>query len=101
MSHRITMQDLKNVLRRLNDIAGQKQDAWEMLPDGGTHKSNPGTYIIDICYGGYRLGQICNESGGERDITGRTTKRELYHRMHAYIAGYETAKGEQTVPHLG
>ena len=52
MSHRITMQDLKNVLRRLNDIAGQKQDAWEMLPEGGTHKSNPGTYIIDICYGG-------------------------------------------------
>ena len=101
MSHRITQTDLKNVIERLNNIAGQKTNAWEMLPDGGTYKSNPGTYVLDIAYGGYRLSQICNESGGERDITGRTTKRELYHRIHAYIAGYETAKGTQTVPHIG
>jgi len=89
MTHRIEKANLFAVLNRINDATGNRREGWTERGDG-TFKANPGTYVLDWCYSGVRLAQLVNESGGERDITGRGTKRETYHRMHAFLAGIET-----------
>ena len=37
-----------------------------------------GDFELDVAYGGYRL--VCD--GGSRDVSKRTTKRELYDSIH-------------------
>jgi len=88
MSQRINQADLYAVLARINHATGNKEEAWTKQADG-THKANVGTYVLDWAYGGVRLSQLTNAGGGERDITGRATKRETYHRMHAFLSGLE------------
>lgn len=83
---RINQADLYNVLRRINDTTGNQQEAWTKQEDG-TFKANPGTYVLDWAYGGVQLAQLVNDGGGERNITGRGTKRETYHKMHAFLNG--------------
>lgn len=82
--------DLYAVLALINAATGNSQKPWVQQADG-RWASIPGTYVLDWCYGGVRLAQIANESGGERDITGRGTKRETYHRMHEFLRGLEAA----------
>ena len=88
MSTRITEKDLQNILDRINDATGQITEGYPRQDDG-TLKCNVGTYVLDWAYGGVRLSQLMNESGGERDITGRGTKRETYGNMRAFLAGVE------------
>ena len=96
MSNRITKRDLQNVLDRINEATGQKLEGWTK-DETGRYRANVGTYVLDWCYGGVRLSQLVTPSGGERDITGRGTKRETYHAMRAFLAGLETAsKGHAT-----
>jgi len=91
MSERITNKDLENVLSRINHIVGAKQEPWSKDSDG-KYRANVGTYVLDYAYGGVRLSQLTSEGGGERDITGRGTKKETYYRMHAFIQGLEAHK---------
>ena len=93
--HRITKADLSAVLARINDATGNSHKPWTKQEDG-RWASTPGTYVLDWCYGGVRLAQIANEGGGERDITGRGTKRETYHRMHSFLRGLEAAPCKET-----
>ena len=86
MSSRITKQHLQNVLDAINLAAGQKVKPWAQ-DETGRYRSNVGTYVLDWAYGGVALSQLTNESGGERDITKRGTKRETYHLMHAFLDG--------------
>ncbi len=88
MSHRINQSDLYAVLNRINHTAGQNPEPWTKQEDGKL-RANVGTYVLDWAYGGVRLSQLTSEGGGERDITGRGTKRETYHRMHAFLRGLE------------
>lgn len=88
MSNRINQTDLYAVLNRINRAAGKNLEAWTKHEDG-KYKANIGTYVLDWAYGGVRLSQLTSEGGGERDITGRGTKRETYHRMHAFLRGLE------------
>ncbi len=55
-------------------------------------QSNTGTFVLDCAYGGYRLGRICNEGGGEHDLTARGTARETYYAIGAYINGAQAMK---------
>lgn len=88
MTYGITINDLRNLLERINFATDQNIEAWTKQEDG-TYKANPGTYILNQCYGGVRLAQICNTGGGERDITWRGTKRETYRQMQAFLAGLD------------
>ena len=88
MSHRINQSDLYAVLERINHIAGKNPEPWTKQEDG-KFKANVGTYVLDWAYGGVRLSQLTSEGGGERDITGRGTKKETYYRMHAFLSGLE------------
>jgi len=38
------------------------------------------------------LSRICNESGGEHDLTARGTARETYYAIGAYINGAQAMK---------
>ena len=84
----VTKKDLQNVLDRINEATDQKSEAWTK-DSTGRYRANVGTYVLDWCYGGVRLSQLCTEGGGERDITTRGTKRETYERMHAFLTGLE------------
>lgn len=44
-----------------------------------------GAYRLDIAYGGYRLTQLVNESGGETDISPRLKASE----MREFIDGFK------------
>lgn len=84
----VTKEDLKNVLDRINEATDHKLEAWTK-DSTGRYRANVGTYVLDWCYGGVRLSQLCNESGAERDITTRGTKLETYNRMRAFLTGLE------------
>jgi len=83
---RYTKKHLKVRIDRLNDLFGQSREAWTEQPDG-TFKSNAGTFVLDCAYGGYRLSRICNDGGGERDLTPRGTARETYDCCAGFEAG--------------
>jgi|15BtaG_2_1085339.scaffolds.fasta_scaffold04274_3 hypothetical protein len=67
---RITTKDLEAKLARINDLTD-------------------GTYTLDWAYGGVRLTKFTapDRHSGERDISDRFTKRELYEFMRAFIKG--------------
>jgi hypothetical protein len=93
---RITKTKLQHVLDAINHAAGRKLEPWTQ-DASGRYRANVGTYVLDWAYGGVRLSQITSEGGGERDITGRGTKRETYYRMHAFLDGLYAAQcGEQS-----
>ena len=53
------------------------------------NKLTDGTYTLDWAYGGVRLTKFTapDRHSGERDISDRFTKRELYEFMRAFIKG--------------
>ena len=78
---RITDKHLEGMLKRINEAAGFDNPKY----------STPGAYCLDYAYGGVKLEQYCNESGGVREITsGFDTKRVTYNLMHAYLLGMQT-----------
>ncbi len=75
---RITQAHLENLLKRINQTAGFENPKY----------STPDSYGLDGAYGGWKLVQYVNSSGGERNIThGYVSKRELYEKMHAFLSG--------------
>jgi len=88
---RITKADLQNVLDRINEATGHTLEGWTQN-SAGRYRANVGTYVLDWCYGGVRLSQLSTEGGGERDITGRGTKRETYNAMRAFLEGIHAAR---------
>jgi len=91
MSSRITKQQLQNLLDRINEATGHKLESWTQ-DETGRYRANVGTYVLDWAYGGVRLSQLTNESGGERDITGLGTKRETYQIMLAFLSGLDSGQ---------
>ena len=92
---RITQKDLQYVVDRINRITGSPMAPWKR--EGDKMTAQIGNYHLSGAYGGVCLHRITNEGGG---VTcpigmGHVPKRELYERMHAYIAGLEAAKGAQ------
>lgn len=66
--HIITMKNLEGAVRRLNNGVD--------------------SYQLDGAYGGWKLVQIVNKQGGQRDIScgGFVSKRELWNQIQAIIA---------------
>ena len=46
-------------------------------------------YRLDIAYGGYRLTQIVNESGGETDISPRLKANEMREYLDGFKEGFQ------------
>lgn len=90
MSYRINKAHLENVLFHINDVTGNKPEAWTQNEEG-KWSANVGTYVLDWAYGGVQLAQLTSEGGGERNITGRGSKRETYWRMQAFLMGLQAS----------
>ena len=91
MTNRITKSQLEYRVKLLNELFGQRTEAWTRGLDG-QYSANPGTFVLDCAYGGYRLSRICNGSGGEHDLTARGAARETYYAIGAYINGAQAMK---------
>lgn len=73
---RISIEDLRYLLKRLNELT--KDDIFQ--------------YCFYRAYGSIGLDKIVNDGGGCRTIFSLTTKKELYNQMRAFIEGIETER---------
>jgi len=90
MTSRITEKDLAAVVARINRTTGSPSEPYV----GNTEQV--GNYHISHAYGGVSLHRMVGTGGGVSDVFGRghVPKRELYECMHAFLRGFDTAKGE-------
>ena len=96
MGTRYTKEDIESAVRGLNRVAGFTAEEidrplWERR-ENGDNVAMVGRYYVEGAYGGWKLVQVLNAGGGVRDVlsAGYTTKRELYHLVHAYRMGVES-----------
>ena len=87
MTSRITEKDLAATVRRLNETT-KSPTAY-----GDSNGSHIGHYHISHAYGGVSLHRTCSTGGAINDVfrCGHVTKRDLYNRIHAMLAGLEAA----------
>ncbi len=85
--NRITNAQLDKLIFRLNTARKQPLTSWTK-GDNGLPKANIGNYHIDSAYGGVRLVQHMNESGGIDVISvdGFGTKRQLDSFLRGMLA---------------
>tara|TARA_R100000278_G_scaffold122451_1_gene108668 strand:+ start:2009 stop:2281 length:273 start_codon:yes stop_codon:yes gene_type:complete len=60
-----------------------------------------GAYRLDMAYGGYRLVQIVNKSGGETDISPRLKASEMREFLDGFFKGYIQNTNDSTDRLLG
>ncbi len=94
MAERITDKHLQAVCDRINRITKSPMEPWALDPVKGKHVAQIGNYHISHAYGGVCLHRMVNEGGGVSSVLGygHGTKRELYERMQAFIAGIGAAE---------
>ena len=90
---RITIKHLRALAARLNTVTGSPMEYAQPRKEGVSFCSNIGHYHIDQAYGGYMLARVSNTSGGISCPLshGHIPARDLYERIHAYLAGYDAA----------
>lgn len=87
---RITEKNLRAVVDRINRTMGTPMAPYSKGADG--HYTPCGNaYLLSLAYGGASLHQMMPTGTGERDVLGcgHVTKRDLYDRMHAFLAGID------------
>jgi len=86
--NRITDKDLQAVVNRINRMAGMPLEPYAKV--GDNYVAQIGCYHLSHAYGGVALHRMYNEGGGVSDIFGgHMPKRELYGKMHAFLAGLD------------
>ena len=86
MPYQIKSSDLDLLALRLNELTGHATEYHRKCDDGRGYIANAGHYYIQTQHGGSRLEQLC-EGGGSRDITDRTTKKQLHKDILHIILG--------------
>ena len=83
---KVTDKMLENAVNQLNIAAGMPTQAYH------GNNWNIGSYYIDKAYGGNKLVQVDNNTGGVRDVlnSGYVNKRECLELIWAYHAGHKT-----------
>lgn len=86
---RITNADLQQQVNTLNRITGNPLQGYTPTSPNGMSRALIGHYYIDAAYGGVKLVQIVNPYGGVTEPLGGgyTTRRDLYGRIGAMLAG--------------
>lgn len=87
---RITEKQLQAVVDRINRTLGTPMAPYAKDTEGN-YTPCGNAYLLDMAYGGYSLHQMMPTGSGERDTLGcgHVTKRDLYDRMHAFLAGID------------
>jgi hypothetical protein len=93
---RITKRHLTAIVDRLNRITGNAGTPYTLV-ESGQYRANIGNYHLSGAYGGHALYQMVNEGGAVRDVlhSGHVPARDLYHRMHAFMKGMESAPARE------
>lgn len=94
---RITEKDLQAVCNRINRATGMPLQPYELqLADGDSpskYVAQIGCYHLSHAYGGVALHRMYNADGGVSDVFGgHVPKRELYGKMHAFLAGIDAVE---------
>ena len=84
---RITQKDLEGRVERINTLLNMANEPYRKT--GKTQEA----FYIDYANGGVALNKMLS-SGGAIDIISRCSKKELYHRMQAFIAGVKTVNNK-------
>lgn len=89
---RITEKHLEAVVARINRTLNAPAASYTRLSDGAL-VANIGNYHLSHAYGGVSLHRMVSEGGGVSDVLGigHVPKRDLYHAMHAFLRGIDTA----------
>lgn len=93
---RITDKTLQAVVDRINRMTGSPESYW-VTPEPETGRATAiGHYCLSGAYCGVSLQRIMNTGGGVEDVLscGHVPKRHLYELMHAWIRGFNAAKGD-------
>jgi len=91
MTQRVTEKQLEAIVDRINKATNQPATPYTKTPSGP--KANIGNYHLGFQYGGVSLQQMHNEGGGVNVIFETSPKRELADKMHAFLFGIDTLKG--------
>lgn len=87
MPDRITRAHLDAIVTRINSLAGMPPAPFYADAEGRYHAAE-GCFHLEEAYGGTRMLRMVRDGGsGTQDITGRMSRRELYHALHAYRDG--------------
>ena len=89
---RITEKQLQALVDRLNRVTNSP--ATPYTRNGDKLTANIGNHHLSWAYGGVELDRMDNQGGGISCPlgSGHGTKRELWDKIHAYIAGIEAGQ---------
>ena len=88
---RITEQDLQAAVNRINRMTGSPAEPYAKVGDKWV--AQIGCYHLSHAYGGVALHRMHSDGGGVSDVFGgHMTKREMYGKLHAFIAGFGAGK---------
>jgi hypothetical protein len=88
---------LNRAIDRINRLMGTPLTPFD--EDAPGRPFNVGHYMLEHANSGYRLVQIVNENGAERNVTeDRCSKRELLTRIEAYRRGIEDYHAQLEAP---
>lgn len=90
MPDKITQSRLLHLVDHLNKLTGSPDMPYHQTQAEG-YVAHVGHFQIDSSNGGVSLERVHNKDGGVVTILERSSKRELYEEIHAYIRGYELA----------
>lgn len=90
--NQIRLRDLQATVDRINRTTGNPIQPYIKSEDGSRLVAQIGNYHLDGAYGGHALHRMQTDGGGISDVfrSGHMTKRDLYNRMHAFLAALET-----------
>jgi len=84
---RVSLTQLEILVKRINEATGMPVTPYTRV--NNVTVANVGNYHIDEAYGGVSLCQM-SDMGGVYTILERSTKRELFYQLHAFLAGMAT-----------
>lgn len=97
---RIKEKDLAILVKSINERLHTPVEAYSR--EGGSFVANIGNYHLDYAYGGLALYQMVSERGAVKDIFGgHFSKKDLYHRLLAFIEGLEAANDKPDPTPIG
>ena len=82
---RTTIKTLRSMVDSLNELTGNPTQVWKR--EGNRNVAHVGAFILDACYGGYRLSQIVSDGGGEHDLTPLLPAGQCANAIRAFERG--------------
>lgn len=83
---RVTQEDLDKIVLIINKTTKSPLEPWRR--EQNNLIQNAGCFVLDYAYGGVCLERM-SDKGQEKVIADYHSKKELYEKLHAFLAGIE------------